>query len=383
MRRQTCLTRRAFVGRAALAAAAGVAMLAGVAVPARSGALALAETAGAGDLLAVRVASLKGPTSIGLAPLIDEVRSSQGTGEVRADASSGGEARAGASYAGDAADGSAPSYAYDFSVYATADEVLPLLIKGELDIALLPANVGAVLYNKTEGGVRAVNVNTLGVLYAVSGDASVTQMADLAGRVVYMTGKGTTPEYVTAYLLDAAGIADEVTLEFKSEAAEVAAILEADPAAVGVLPEPYVTSACAKNEALLRSFSLTDAWDELQGEGADGAASRLVTGVTLVRAQFAEAHPQAVADFVARQRSSVERAVADPDATGELVAQLGIIDSAAVAAQAVPNCNLVCITGQEMVDALSGYLEVLFEADPSSVGGALPGEDFYLTDLAG
>lgn len=302
------------------------------------------STAAEADPVIVRVASLKGPTSIGIAGFMDEAA------------------------AGETQNG------FEFAISGTADEVLPNLIQGNVDIALIPANAAATVYNKTEGGISVIDVNALGVLYVVSGDDSVSGIGDLASRTVYMTGAGATPEHVMRYLLGEAGIAGDVALEFKSEAAEVAAVLAADPAAVGVLPEPYVTSVALKDEGLSPRVSLTEEWDALQA-GASG--SQLVTGVAVVRSEFAAEHPEAVAEFIERQAASVAAANADPETAGELVVKAGIMDSAKAAAQAIPRCNLVCLTGGEMKAALSGYLGVLFEQDPASVGGALPGDDFY------
>ena len=301
----------------------------------------------------VRVASLKGPTTIGLVEFINSA-DLPGT--------EGG-----------------PKNKYTFTMSTAADEILPQLIKSDVDIALIPANAAAVVYNKTKGKITCLDINTLGVLSVVTGDANVKEFADLAGRTVYLTGKGTTPEYVMNYLLDAAGIADSVTLEFKSEAAEVVSVLAADASAVGVLPQPFATAALVKNQALNSPIDLTDVWDAVQE--ADPARadkpSRLVTGVTVVRDEFLEANPEAVWEFIAEQRSSVMYVGGNPGDAAELVVKQGIIDSAPVAERAIPNCHIVCLTDAEMRDALSGYLEVLYDADPASVGGALPKDDFY------
>lgn len=291
----------------------------------------------------IRVASLKGPTSIGLADLMK--RAEEGATEDT----------------------------YEFTVSAAADEVAPLLIKGDVDIALVPANLASVVFNKTEGGILAIDINTLGVLYVVASDESISSFTDLAGKTVFLTGKGATPEYVMSFLLERAGIASEVTLEFKDEAAEVVSALAADAAAVAVLPEPFVTAALTKNEALSRRLSLTDVWDETAAD----SKSRLVTGATVVRKAFLEEFPESVLAFIDEHAASVEAVNADPGTYGQVVADLGIVDAAPIATKAIPNCNLVCITGSEMQDALSGYLEVLYGADPASVGGELPTDNFY------
>ena len=328
------------------------------------------------DPVQVNVASLKGPTSIGLVSFMAQAEANE------------------------------THNSFNFSIAGTADEILPGLINGSVDIALIPANAASVVYNKTSGGVQVIDVNTLGVLYVVTGDTSVNSISDLAGKTVVMTGKGTTPECVMNYLLDKAGIASQVTLEFKSEATEVAAVLANDASTIAVLPEPYVTSVCAQNAEVSARVSLTSEWDALQagGAGAGSSASassasassaasaasaasagesegQLVTGVTVVRSEFLQEHPQAVAEFLQGQQQSVATVNEDPASAASLVVEYGIIQKEALAQKAIPNCNLVCLTGDTMKNALSGYLEVLYNQDASLIGGALPSSDFYVTEF--
>ena len=291
-----------------------------------------------------RIAALKGPTAMGLVKLMSDAPSS------------------------------ANGPLYDFTLAGSADEVTPALIKGELDMACVPANLAAVLYNKTEGAVQVIDINTLGVLNVVTGDASVASLGDLAGHTVYMTGKGTTPEYVMNYLLERAGLTGQVALEFKSEPTEVLSTLLADPSAVGVLPEPFKTAAIAKSEGKLSApVGLTDVWDELAGD----TGSRLLTGVTVVRRAFAEEHPEAVAEFLSCHAASVKAVNAAPADWAQAVVDAGIVDNAKIAEKAIPGCMLVCQTGKDMKAALGGYLQVLADADASAVGGKLPADDFY------
>lgn len=299
----------------------------------------------AASAVQVNVASLKGPTSIGIVGMMDQ-----------------------------AGQEGAPS-SYEFMVSGTADEILPNLIQGNVDIALLPANVASVVYNKTNGGVTVIDINTLGVLYVVSADDSISSLTDLAGRKVYLTGKGTAPELAIDYLLADEGIADQVQLEFKSEPAEVAALLAEDNSAIAILPEPYVTSVCMQNEECEPRVSLTEEWNELQKE--EGGSSQLVTAVTVVRNEFLEQNPQAVEEFLALHAASVEMVNSASEEVGDMVVNAGIMDNAQMAIKAIPNCNIVCLTGSEMKTALSGYLAVLFEQDPATVGGSLPADDFY------
>ena len=295
----------------------------------------------------VNVGSLKGPTSMGLVNFMEVAENNPASLQ----------------------------NSYDFTIAGTADELVPKLVSGSLDIALLPANLAATLYNRTNGGIQVLDINTLGVLYVVSGDDSLTDMQSLAGRTVLIMGKGTTPDYVFNYLLDQYGLSDKVTLEFKSEATEVAATLAADPQAVAVLPEPYVSSLSIKYPNITARISLTDAWNACTEQS--GENSQLVTGVTVVRTEFAAEHPDVVQEFMQQQALSVNAALTDPANTAQLVVKRGILDDAQIAQQALARSNLVSITGEQMQQTLEGYLQVLYQYNADSVGGSLPGADFY------
>jgi NitT/TauT family transport system substrate-binding protein len=266
------------------------------------------------------------------------------------------------------------NYDYEFTMVTAADELLGQVISGTLDIAMIPANVASVLYNKTEGGISVIDINTLGVLSVVECGDSIHSISDLKGKTIYLTGKGTTPDYVLQYLLSANGLTtDDVTLEYKSEAAEVVSVLAADETAIGLLPQPFVTSAILQNESLRVALDLTDEWDNIQ----EDSGSRLVTGVTIVRNDFLEEHQDAVTDFLAEHADSASYTNENPQEAADLIEAQGIVAKAAIALKAIPDCNIVCITGEEMQAALEGYLEVLYDLEPSSVGGALPDEAFY------
>ena len=294
----------------------------------------------------VRVGSLKGPTSLGLLYLMEK------------------------SSRGETVDN------YTFQMAVGADELLPLMVKGDLDIALVPANVAAVLYQKTNGGVEVIDINTLGVLYVVTGTAEVASIADLKGKTVYLTGKGTTPEASLRYLLEASGLTEgDVVLEFKSEAAEVAAVLAEDSDAVGLLPQPFVTAACMQNENLKIVLDINEEW--IRAQGGTGENDGMVTGVTVVRREFLEENPEAVSAFLEEHAASAEAVNADPVAGAVLAVEAGIVAKEPIARKAIPQCNITCVTGEEMKAALSGYLEVLYDFNAELTGGAVPGEDFY------
>jgi NitT/TauT family transport system substrate-binding protein len=261
---------------------------------------------------------------------------------------------------------------YDLQLYGAADEIVPLLIQGELDAAAIPANLAATLYQKTGGGIQVVAVNTLGVLYVVEQGDTIQSLADLKGRTVLSTGKGTTPEYVLRYLLTQNGIDPDKDLEivYYSEAAEVTAQMALATDAVAVLPQPYVTAAGLQNEDLRVALNLTEEWDAV-------CDTQLITGVTVVRTEYAEAHPDVVEAFLSDYAQSVEAANSDLAGTAALCEQQGVVAKAAIAQKALPYCNIVLQTGTQMQANVSAYLQVLYDADPTAVGGALPGDDFY------
>ena len=293
------------------------------------------------DATPVRVAALKGPTAMGLVQLMDE----SGAGTV---------------------DGND----YSFSIVASPTEMTPMIVRGEVDIAALPANLASVLYNNTDGGVQVLAVNTLGVLYIVQHGDDVSSVQDLAGKTIYASGKGSTPEYALSYILEEAGLADSVTVEWKSEHAECVAAIVNDSDAVALLPQPFVTTAMMQDPSIRVALDLNDAWAEVSPDSA------LITGVIVARTAFVEANGEAVDSFLAQYRESTDYANSDVAGAAALVGKYDIVPEA-VALKALPECNIVCITGDEMESDLSAYLEVLYDANPASVGGALPGEDFY------
>lgn len=300
------------------------------------------EAQNATDDVVVRVAAMKGPTTMGLVKMWQ-----------------------------DAEDGTAKGN-YEFNMMTGADEIMPMMIKGDMDIALLPANAAANLYQKSDGAITVIDINTLGVLYVVSADDSIAAVEDLKGKTIYLTGKGTTPDYALQYLLAQHDIdLSEVTLEYKSEATEVAAVLKENPDGIGLLPQPFVTAACAQNEQLQIVLDVNAEWEACNG------GNGLVTGVTVVRTAFLNEHPEAVYVFMEEHEASAAFVNSNVEEAAELVAARGIVEKAPVAAKAMPKCNITYIDGEEMKQALSGYLTTLYEQNPEFIGGAMPGDDFY------
>ncbi len=263
---------------------------------------------------------------------------------------------------------------YDFTIHAAIDEITPMLVKGEVDIAAVPANLASVLYNNTKGKVQVLAINTLGVLYLVENGDSIQSIEDLRGRTIYASGKGATPEYALNYLLSTAGLAGDVTIEYKSEHSECLSALVANEGSVAMLPQPFVTTAQMKQENIRVALDMNEEWEKLQ-EGSENP-SALLTGVVVVRTEFAKEHPEVVNQFLASYKQSVSFTNENVADAAKIIGEYGIVPEA-VAQKALPYCRIVCIDGAEMQTKLSGYLKVLFDQNPKAVGGALPLDDFY------
>ena len=302
------------------------------------------NTLEATEKIDINIGSLKGPTTMGMVKLIEDSENGETDNN------------------------------YVVSMTGTADEIVTSMVKGDLDIATVPCNLASVLYNKMDGQISLAAINTLGVLYMVENGDSINSIQDLKGKTIYSTGKGTTPEYILNYILAENGIEidKDITVEYKSEATEVAAILAEEEDAIAMLPQPFVTTAQGKNNNLRIALNMTEEWDKVQGD----SGSALVTGVVIVRNEFIENNKDAFNKFLKDYKASTEYINSNITEAATLVEKYGIVP-AAIAEKAIPFCNIAFIDGSEMKEKVEGYLKVLFDQDPASVGGKLPESDFY------
>ena len=292
----------------------------------------------------VRLGGLKGPTSMGMVKLLED--NENGLTANR----------------------------YEFTLAGSPNDLTPALLKGDLDVLAVPVNLGAILFGKSGGAVQLAAVNTLGVLYIVEkGGETVQSLEDLKGKTLYATGKGSTPEYALAYLLAQHGIDinADLTVEWMSEHTEVVAKMAAAENAVALLPQPFVTVAAGQVENMRVALDLTKEWDSLDN------GSQLITGGLVVRKAFAEENPEALTAFLEEYAASTAYTNERPAEAAQLIEKFDII-KAAVAEKAIPFCNIVCVTGDEMKGIVTGYYQTLFDQNPEAVGGAMPGDEFYL-----
>ncbi len=265
---------------------------------------------------------------------------------------------------------------YTFRLAGSPDDLVAGLTSGELDIAALPTNLAAVLYQKTNQKIQLLAVNTLGVLYVLENGDSIQTVEDLRGRTLQATGQAAVPEFAINYILQANDLQDEVTVDYLSEHAELATLAASGQADLVLLPEPFVTTVLNNAPDIRIALDLTAEWQTAQREA--GSQSELAMGCLVVRADFAKDNAAALQDFLAEYEASVTKVNANPEQAGELVEQYGIMPNGKLAAKAIPNCNIVMMAGADMRPILEPFYEVLFAANPQSVGGQLPDDGFYL-----
>ena len=274
----------------------------------------------------------------------------------------------------EAADAGRSDQTYNFTLTGANDEIVAALSNGSADIAAVATNLASVLYNKTGGGITVLAVNTAGVLYVLSNGEELSTAAELAGHRIYLPGQGANPEYILRYVLEQNGLNPDTDVElcFVGEGSELLSVWAQDPQALIMAPQPVATSLLMQNESARQLLDMTAEWDAVTADG-----SRLMMGCVVVRNEFLQQHPDAVQTFMQEYEASIRAAQEDIEHTAALCEGRGIIAKAALAQRAIPLCGLCYVTGAEMREGLSGYLGVMYAANPASVGGALPGEDFY------
>ncbi len=261
---------------------------------------------------------------------------------------------------------------YSFTIASTPDEVVGKFSSGDVQIASVPTNLAAKLYKKLSGDVQVLALNTAGVLYMLENGTSVHSVADLRGKTIYSTGEGANPEYVLRHILKENGIDPDkdVTIEFLAENSELVAKLATGEIDLAMVPEPAATTAMTKNPDLRMALSMDTAWNAVEPDCS------MMMGCVIAKKSFIKDNTEAINAFLTEYKASI-KAVEDVDATAKLCADFGIIATEPIAKEAIPRCNVVFVDGADMKTAIHGYYEILFEADPTSIGGSVPNDEFY------
>lgn len=262
---------------------------------------------------------------------------------------------------------------YSFTLTQDATDIVARLTNGDLDIGALPTNTAVNLFNKTNGDVRMIAINCTSVLYILENGSEINSVNDLKGKTVYVNGQGANPEYILNYVLRKNGLEPgvDVDIVFK-DATEISALMVSGEASVCLLPVPAATAVIKKNPDVRKALEMSKEYNSVTDDG-----SSVTMGCLVATKKFIEEHPEDVALFIERYEKAIGEVLSDVDAAAELVAKYEITGNAAIAKAAIPDCGIVCITGKDMKPTVEGYYKVLFEANPASLGGKLPTDDFY------
>lgn len=298
------------------------------------------------EIVDVVIAGLKGPTSIGMIQCIDAGADST----------------------------ELENYDVSYIVEGDPSALVGKIIQNEVQIAAVPTNLASVLYNKTKGKVQFLALNTLGVLHVV-GTKDISALEELEGDTLFVSGKGMTPDFAVNYLLEQKGLKDKITLDFSLDHSSLAQAVIGGDAPVAVLPQPFVTQVMMKNPDVKLLIDLNNSWNEVAGDD-----SVFAMGCLIINREFAKNNKEYVAEFLQKYEASVNWVNESPAEAGQLVEKNGIIPSAKLTEKAIPNCSIVYKNAQDSKDIVNGFLKVLFDSDPSSVGGTLPDEEFYYSE---
>ena len=262
----------------------------------------------------------------------------------------------------------------EFTVAGAPDQITAGVISGEYQIAAVPTNLAAVLFNKTEGKVILGAVNTLGVINIVADESEgIKSIADLKGKTMVASGQGSTPEYVLNYLLQKNGLTPgvDVTINYVAEHSEAATLLVSGGATIAMIPEPFVTTVTSKKPNFKVAVDLTAAWETATN------GSQLQMGCLVINKEWAEANPKLVENFMTAYEKSVKSVNDNPVEGAKNIVTAGIMADAALAEKAIPNSNIVFIPAKDAQADLEEYYTILAGFEPKAIGGKVPGEDFY------
>lgn len=290
-----------------------------------------------GDGYVLKVGTIKGPTGMGMAKIINDDLEEE---------------------------------RYKFELFNDAAAISAKLIGQQLDIAAVPVNLAAVVNKRTEGAYLVAAINTLGVLYVMENGNTVNSVADLEGKTIHAYGQGATPEYMLNYILEKNGVKDKVTVKWYGTPAELATLAAEGKVDIIMLPEPQITASLTKNADLRIALDITAEWDEV-------SENKAVQGCIVVKKEIAEKYPEKVSAFLDEYKASVKYVNSEPAQASIIIAANEIIPAAPVAALAIPRCNIVFIEGDEMIAYLGAFYAVLYNANPESVGGTMPNESLY------
>ena len=292
----------------------------------------------------VTIAGLKGPTSIGMIKMIDEKA-------LKSD-----------------------KYNVEYIQESAPDSLTGKIINGDIQISSVPINLASVLYNKTQGKVQLLAVNTIGNLYIV-GTEDISSVSQLEGKTLGMSAKGSTPDFAMNYILKQAGLEGKTELNYALDHATLAQSVIAEDTRVALLPQPFVTQTTLKNPNVKMLIDLNEAWND-----ATGGKSELFTGCIIINKEFAENNPEFVDEFLKQYENSVNWVLKNQKEASVLTAKHEIMPDAVLVEKALPYCGITFRKAAEAKESLNNFYQILFDSNPASVGGSMPDDEFYFKE---
>lgn len=291
----------------------------------------------------VTIAGLKGPTSIGMIKMIDEKALQN------------------------------DNYNVEYVQESAPDSLTGKIINGEIQISSVPINLASVLYNKTQGKVQLLAVNTIGNLYIV-GTEDLNAISQLENKTIGMSAKGSTPDFAMNYILNKSGLEGKTELNYSLDHATLAQSVIAEDTKIALLPQPFATQTMLKNPNVKMLIDLNEAWND-----ASEGSSQLYTGCIIVNKEFAENNPEFISEFLNQYEQSVNWVLENQKDASVLVAKHEIMPDAALVEKAIPYCGITFKNAEEAKSGLNDFYKVLFDSNPASVGGSMPDDEFYFT----
>ena len=292
----------------------------------------------------VTIAGLKGPTSIGMIKMIDEKA-------LKSD-----------------------KYNVEYIQESAPDSLTGKIINGDIQISSVPINLASVLYNKTQGKVQLLAVNTIGNLYIV-GTEDISSVSQLECKTLGMSAKGSTPDFAMNYILKQTGLEGKTELNYALDHATLAQSVIAEDTRVALLPQPFVTQTTLKNPNVKMLIDLNEAWND-----ATGGKSELFTGCIIINKEFAENNPEFVDEFLKQYENSVNWVLENQKEASVLTAKHEIMPDAVLVEKALPYCGITFRKAAEAKDSLNSFYQILFDSNPASVGGSMPDDEFYFKE---
>ncbi|MDX9846980.1 MAG: MqnA/MqnD/SBP family protein [Tenuifilaceae bacterium] len=251
-------------------------------------------------------------------------------------------------------------------------QVRKMVIDGTADFAILPTTMAAILYNR---GIdyQLAAIPVWGTLYLFGTDTTITAWNMLRGKTINLMGKGMTPDVLFKHLLIENGINPDVDvrLDYRFPThIDLANAVAAGQAKLGVISEPLVSLVMERNSKIKAIFDLNAEWQKVMD-------MPIAQTAFLVKGELANANKELVDRILKSYDYSTQWVNQNPDSAAHLIVKYDILPSVEVARKSIPRSNLYFSRVRSIRMEIESYLNVFYQMNPDIVGGRLPDENFY------